>query len=209
MDRLSKPTAASQARMAAAAPATPVRGTAATSRTTTMKPKATTAASPKNPTKKEAVLPPAATTAAVVGVVASAIETFGQNSNVGDKSETVDPAESELQEAATEAQSQSQFESEQKLQEISTDLMEEETGSGGSADNEATATSSAPAFESTELGITEVPASDEKEPTAVHDTKDDLEDIVNLLESVSIAKPSNDVIIIPDEILEIPDEDDK
>jgi len=192
MDRLSKPTAASQARMAAAAPATPARGTAAVSRTIATKPKATSA-SPNKPTKKDPVLASVATTAA---------EALRQDSDVGDKSEIVDPAESGSPEAADEAQST-------QRQELLADPLEEETGSAGSADNEARSTSSVPAYEPTELGITGAPALDEKLPTATHDTKDDLEDIINLLESVSIAKPSSDIITIPDEILEIPDEDDK
>jgi hypothetical protein len=141
----------------------------------------------------------------MAGVVASAAtaEALDQDSDVGDKSEIVDPAESETPEAADEAQSA------QRHEELFAAPVEEETGSTGSGDNEATPTSSVPAFESTELGITDAPAVDEKVPTAAHDTKDDLEDIINLLESVSIAKSSSDIINIPDEILEIPDEDEK
>lgn len=187
MDRLSKPTAASQARMAAAAPVTPPRGPAATSRTPAAKPKATTPASSKKPAKKEPVLP------LVTGEAVPSAPKSRQGSDAGDKSEIVNFPGPGSPTAGVESKS------EQVQDEVITVPVKDETDNTGSGDNEAT-----PTFE-----ITEVTAPDEEKPTATNDTKNDLEDIVNLLESVSIAKPVNDTITIPDEILEIPDEDDK
>lgn len=229
MVRLSKPTAASQARMAAAAPATPPRGTAATSRTPAVKPKAATPASPKKPAKKEPLLLPASAELDGSAVAASGAAKSQQDSDVGDKSEIVDLTGSRSPTAIVEAKSEQvqddiltepveeetdnagfeeavvEAKSEQVQDDVLTEPVEEETDNAGFEDNEAMPTS--PTFEPTE--ITEVTAPDEEEPTATHDTKDDLEDIVNLLESVSITKPLNDTITIPDEILEIPDEDEK
>ena len=122
-----------------------------------------------------------------------------QGSDIGDKSENVDFTGSGSPTTVVEAKS------EQVQDEVLTEPMKEETDNTGFGDNEAIPIS--PTFEPTE--ITEVTAPGEEESTATHDTKDDLEDIVNLLESVSIAKPLNDTLTIPDEILEIPDEDDK
>ncbi|KIM39746.1 hypothetical protein M413DRAFT_446653 [Hebeloma cylindrosporum] len=188
MDRLSKPTAASQARMAAAAPVTPPRGAAATSRTPAAKPKATTPASSKKPARKEPVLP------LVTGEAVPSAPKSRQGSDAGDKSEIVDFPGPGSPTAGVEAKS------EQVQDEVITEPVKDETGNTGSGDNEA-----APIFEITEVTT----APDEEKPTATNDTKNDLEDIVNLLESVPIAKPVNDTITIPDEILEIPDEDDK
>lgn len=199
MDRLSKPTAASQARMAAAAPATPPRGVAATSRTPAAKPKATTPASSKKLPKKEPVLPPVTVEMDDSAVSVSGAAKSRQGSDIGDKSENVDFTGSGSPTTVVEAKS------EQVQDEVLTEPMKEETDNTGFGDNEAIPIS--PTFEPTE--ITEVTAPGEEESTATHDTKDDLEDIVNLLESVSIAKPLNDTLTIPDEILEIPDEDDK
>lgn len=200
MDRLSKPTAASQARMAAAAPATPPRGVAATSRTPTAKPKATTPASSKKLAKKEPVLPPVTAEIDGSAVAVSGAVKSRQGSDVGDKSENVDFTGSGSPTTIVEAKS------EQVQDEVLTEpVKEEETDNTGFEDNEAMPSS--PIFGPTE--ITEVIALGEEEPTATNDTKDDLEDIVNLLESVSIAKPLNDTLTMPDEILEIPDEDDK
>jgi hypothetical protein len=199
MDRLSKPTAASQARMAAAAPATPPRGVATTSRTTAAKLKATTPASSKKLAKKEPVLPPVTAEIDDSALAVSGAVKSQQGSDVGDKSENVDFTGSGSPTSILEAKS------EQVQDEVLTESVKEETDNTGFEDNEAMPSS--PTFEPTE--ITEVTAPVEGEPTATHDTKDDLEDIVNLLESVSIAKPLNDTLTIPDEILEIPDEDDK
>ena len=196
VDRLSKPTAASQARMAAAAPATPPRGTTATSRTSATKPKATTPASSKKPAKKG---PPVATPVEVDDAMAVSVATKPvQGDDVGDKSEIVDFTRSGSPTAVVEAKIQD---------EAPTEPVKDATDNTCFADDEVVPTP--PTFEPTELGITGVTVPDEEKPTATHDTKDDLEDIVNLLESVSIAKSLNDTIIIPDEIMEIPDEDDK
>jgi hypothetical protein len=164
-----------------------------------VKPKATTPASSKKQAKKEpVVLPVSAELDSSAVAVSSAIKSR-QDSDVGDKSEIVDLTGSGSPTAVVEAKS------EQVQDEVLAEPVKEKTDNTGFGDNDAMPTS--PTFDPTD--ITEVTAPDEEEPTATHDTKDDLEDIVNLLESVSIAKPLNDTITIPDEILEIPDEDDK
>lgn len=84
-----------------------------------------------------------------------------------------------------------------------------------SEDADPTLVSSSPAAPKEEA-VVEVPHEDTSgsEPVAIHleehKITDDLEDIVNLLESAPLAKPEPATIPnLPDDILEIPDEDEK
>lgn len=211
MDRLSKPTAASllKARSSAGPATTTSRSPAASPRVSGVKPKAPSSPPPK--ANKELVAPKAAAGATVAAAVASigaaAVALEAENQEV-DHVETLENGHEEAHEAHEETI--------EPPEEVHDQPESTELGPSTTAEPEAeeveddapTPRSQSPAHE-VEATHDEIP-SQEAVVTAAHNGKDDLEDIVNLLETVSITKPLVDTTTeIPDDLLEIPDEEER
>ncbi|KAJ3510086.1 hypothetical protein NLJ89_g4874 [Agrocybe chaxingu] len=217
MDRLSKPTAASLSKRATpVTPASSYRPAAASPRVSTIKPRVPSTGSKA---KKDSAVPKAATGAAVAATVATigaAVAVLGVEEQVkeagrpeesvenGHGADSTTESAGSVQDVAEEAHDAQQEEGEISVVSPGPEDNPNDDASGSSEDNEATplSPSPAPAEEAAEEAITEDTT---QEP--IQERKDDLEDIVNLLESVSLkpAAPSD----ISDGILEIPDEDEK
>ncbi|KAF8199594.1 hypothetical protein BJ912DRAFT_1139660 [Pholiota molesta] len=224
MDRLSKPTAASQARMTAAA---------ATSRTAAAAPRASTAAKATVPPSPKATKKAPATSRAATGAaVAASVTTIGTVAAVLSDDEAVAPVEA-LKEVAEHSEnghvaqtSEAAADSVHAPDEVEVGGDEEVQENITSEENDTTPMSPSPApvletdvviAETEETSPVEEAAALEVEEAPVNDhtvtiakqSRDELEDIINLLESTSITKLTSDTTDIPDEILEIPDEDEK
>lgn len=209
IDRLSKPTAASQARMAAAAANAP-RPAVAAPRVAASKSKTAPAAS--KPRKDATASRAAAATAGAVAAVATGLATVTVEEQVsaqaevegnGESTENTQPAEVLDTEVEVANGAAEEVEADAK----GADQVEVEEGRHSVEEQE-----SAP--RSPEIEAALEPEATDRECTAdtpvEHDSKDDLEDIVNLLQSVTITKPPVDTPAdIPDDILEIPDEEEK
>ncbi|KAF8905043.1 hypothetical protein CPB84DRAFT_1772261 [Gymnopilus junonius] len=240
MDRLSKPTAASKAKIASPPTSSSSRPAASSASRTATRPKVTTSP-PK--VKKSSSAPQAASGVAASASIAAIGLTVAASAAAADSKEpvtedvikgadnvassdtdTVDqPTEAteESTESVEEAPSQTQELAEVVTEEDQEQETKEETVEGEevvtSEENEPTPLSPSAAPEAEDEAETSADHADETEvevpgPTSgeQHEVKDDLEQMVNLLESVSITKPHEDTIAdIPDEILEIPDEDEK
>lgn len=225
MDRLSKPTAASKARIAAAAPvSTPRSGGATTPRQSTSgKAKATPSSSPSK-AKKAPEPKPAATGAAVaasvagIGLIATAASADGNDKVVEEILDSIDN-EDVHEPAEVVSETSEEVGGEHQVEEPQSEPREE-SRSVGSEEMETTPGSPSPALETPEADEGEdvdhhSVAEDKVLQTTSesHEVRDELEDIVNLLESTSITKPLHEDTIaptdIPDEIFEIPDEQGK
>ncbi|PPQ65269.1 hypothetical protein CVT26_000229 [Gymnopilus dilepis] len=251
MDRLSKPTAASKAKIASPPSLSPARPAASpASRTTSAKPATAKPKVATSPSKvKKASSAPQAAGGAAVGLasVASAAEAGSKEVTGDDAVPTVEPASSDAAaptpaDQATEEGTRSVEEAphaEERVHEeaalaheqvheeaaLAEETHEEEgleeagEEAKASADEESGSSPASPAPEAKEaLEETADPSPETEEETVEdtatgngnHEVKDDLEQMVNLLESVSITKPHEDTTAdIPDEILEIPDEEEK
>ncbi|KAF5326983.1 hypothetical protein D9619_004813 [Psilocybe cf. subviscida] len=228
MDRLSKPTAASQARIAAAAgpppssfrptPASTARSAAAS----TAKPKPAAAATPrKEPVKKDRVPSKQEAKPAEAPSATVEPESVAAASAVSLASSTTLSSTADVQENAPE----DVFMEEENLAAPPEHFDEPE----GPVDNDVTPRSPSPPAPAEVIITSEAEAGDtpvdddsleeqDDEPAAATENgngaaahKDDLEDIVNLLESTSIAKngATDTTEDIPEELSEIPDEEEK
>ncbi|CAA7267172.1 unnamed protein product [Cyclocybe aegerita] len=212
MDRLSKPTAASLSKRATpVTPASSSRPAAASPRASVIKPRVSSTGSKA---KKDSFVPKAATGAAVAATVATVgaavavldedeqakEASYGESVENGHGEDAITESAGSVQDVAEEAYETQQEEEESSVVSLGPEDPPIDAASVSSEDNEATPLSPSPP--PAEEAIAE---DANREP--VQEPKDDLEDIVNLLESVSIKPP------VPpdmsDGILEIPDEDEK
>ncbi|PPR02607.1 hypothetical protein CVT24_002178 [Panaeolus cyanescens] len=186
MDRLSKPTAASlsKAKASVTSPARP-----AVTRTPAVKPKTATTMKPK-PT------PAGAEKAGKSGAITAASTSVEPEANV-ETTEAPEPLHKEPSEPSSVESPQHEPEHSAGPAELPPVVVEHPAASD---DNE-----------SSPISPTAAHTVADEDPTIVA-PRDDLADIVNLLEGTSLSKPvptSEEVNTIPDELLEIPDEDDK
>lgn len=228
MDRLSKPTAASQARVTAAAATSRVASAAAA-------PRASTAAKAKvPPSPKVTKKAPASSRAATGAAVAASVTAIGAVATVLADDEAAAPVEAP-KEVAENSENGYVAQTSGAADDSTHPPDEVEVGGDEEAhaeeenitteENDTTPKSPSPALvletdvvaETEEASPVEDAVVPEGENAPVDDptvtiakqSRDELEDIVNLLESTSITKLTSDTTDIPDEILEIPDEDEK
>jgi len=214
MDRLSKPTAASLSKARDAPAATISKPTTSKPRTPAVSPRASAVkpktSAPSSPSKVKKTAP--GPRAAAGATAAATIATIGAIAAVVDAEE-----ETKAEEAVENGHDEQSTEEvvEEPQEEVQEELASELEASAEheaieGEDNSATPRSPSPAVESDTAVADETTTEEEDIVVPATHGKDDLEDIVNLLQAMPISKLTADTAPeIPDDLLEIPDEEEK